>query len=186
MVIINDKIVFVTDSIKGKQFIISAALLIAPKTNDRDLKHDTENIQAFSGQEESTKVPVEIIKQSNPVKTYTKCEETIRNEISGIIEKEAFKYVTSEKLPPNANFPGERCVLALKQQRTEAERFNAIFIGEGHTETKKKYIIQISETVGHKNIKLLISIAIIYKLKLYNQDVSQAYLQGNDLEVDVM
>lgn len=49
----------------------------------------------------------------------------------------------------------------------------------------KYYIIHILKSVRHKNTKVLIYIAIIYELKVWNQDVSQAYIQANDLERDV-
>lgn len=36
-----------------------------------------------------------------------------------------------------------------------------------------------------KNIKVLISMPVIYNLKVWNQDVSQEYIEALDLEIDV-
>lgn len=36
----------------------------------------------------------------------------------------------------------------------------------------------------YKNIKVLNSISVIYNLKVWNQDVHQAYIQAQDLEID--
>lgn len=75
-------------------------------------------------------------------------------------------------------------VVSIKQPVTEAEKYKARFILQGHKCKQKEFIIHISRTVSHKNIKILISISVIYKLNIWNQDVNQAYIQAHDLERD--
>lgn len=79
----------------------------------------------------------------------------------------------------------EYFLLAINQPGTDIEKYKARFIVQGHTEKETQYTIHISKTVRHKNIKFLISIAVIYKLKVWNKDVNQAYIQAHDLERDV-
>lgn len=50
---------------------------------------------------------------------------------------------------------------------------------------KKEFMIHISKTGRHRNIKILVSVAVICKLKLLNQDVNQAYIEENNLERDL-
>lgn len=52
---------------------------------------------------------------------------------------------------------------------------------QGHKDEEKEDIIHISKTVGHKNINILISIAVIHNLNVWNQDVIQAHIQPNHL-----
>lgn len=69
------------------------------------------NIKAFVIQEETTQLPVEILKPSKPRKRSTKFEEAIRSEISGLLKWGAFKYVNRNQLSHNANVLGGRFVL---------------------------------------------------------------------------
>lgn len=75
-----------------------------------------------------------ILKQSDPITRSTKCEGAIRNEITGILAREDFRYVNRNHLPPNENALGGRCLVAIKQPRTEEEIYKAICIVMGHTD----------------------------------------------------
>lgn len=108
------------------------------------------NSKAFQMQEETTQHPVEIFKPSEHRTRSTKCEETIRNEIRGILASGAFKYVNRKQRRPNANVLGGRYLLTIKQPETEAKRYIAIFIVQGHPDKEKENIIHISKTVRHK------------------------------------
>lgn len=42
------------------------------------------------------------------------------------------------------------------------------------------FIIHISMTVSHNNIKALISISVLQKLKLWNMDLNQSFIQAHN------
>lgn len=182
---VSKKIISVTDGIKVREFNITAILPIAPRTGDQDLKHDMTTLQAFVRENGESLYPVEVLKKSDPRTRSDKCKNAINTEIEGLLSRGAFKYVRREDIPHDANILGGRFVLSIKQPNTEEELYKARFIVQGHKDKEKGFIIHISKTVRHKNIKILLTLAATYKLKVKGQDVKQAYIQAHDLARDV-
>lgn len=181
----SKKIITVTDGTKLKPFNISAVLPVAPKTNGSDLRHDMNSLQSSVRENPDIFYPIEIMKASDPRTKSKECQDAIENEISGLLYRGAFKYMDRKALPRDANILGGRFVLSLKQLHTYEERYKARFVVQVHKYKEKEFIIHISKTVRHRNIKILLSIAVIYKLKVWNQDDNQAYIQGHELERDL-
>lgn len=50
---------------------------------------------------------------------------------------------------------------------------------------RNQFNIHITKTVWHKNIKMRISISVTYKLKVWNQDFNQEYIQAHYLQIYV-
>lgn len=70
---------------------------------------------------------------------------------------------------------------AKPQKSTKLESF---FVQE-QKDRIKEFIIQISKRRRHKNIKLLISLPVIYTMNICYQHINQSYIYAYDLERDV-
>lgn len=64
-------------------------------------------------------------------------------------------------------------MLSIKQPGTKVK---SRFIVQCHKDKERELIVHISKTVRQKNIKILISLSVIYELGAWNQDVNQAYI----------
>lgn len=90
-----------------------------------------------------------------------------------------FIYLNKENIR-NPKYRGREIFAIFKQPGIETEKHKVRFIVQGHQVKETKFIIHISITVSHKNIKILISISAIYKLKVCNQNVIEAYIQAHN------
>ena len=73
---------------------------------------------------------------------------------------------------------GGRFVLPLKNIRTGEEMCKARFDVQGHTDSKKSLLFRNSETPQKSYIRTLIATDAISGMRLWTQDISQAYLQS--------
>lgn len=129
---------------------------------------------------------MKLLKPYHP-RTRTKlCNEEINNEISGVLERGTFKYVEKKKLPKESNIIEEYFYY---ESNNQAQKPKNTRLYSFHMDTKKRKsnlsIIHILRKVRHKNIKSFISISVIYKRKVWNNYVNQAYVQAHGLERDV-
>lgn len=76
--------------------------------------------------------------------------------------------------PENENMLEWTFVLSSKLAGTAFEKYEATFIVQGHKDKEKDIIINKSKTLRHKNIEILISVWLLYKFKVSNQDVDEA------------
>lgn len=86
---VSKKIISVTDGINVEPFNTSAVILIAPKSNDRDLQSDMEIMRAFVIRNYQIQDPVEILNPSD-LRTISQNLDAIKSEISGLLAREAF------------------------------------------------------------------------------------------------
>lgn len=89
----SKKIISVTNGIKVKQFNISTLLKIASKSHDGYIISDMENIQAFLTENHHIQFLVKTLKESNPRTKPQRCVNTIKDDISGLVERGTFEYV---------------------------------------------------------------------------------------------
>ena len=176
-----------TDGYKVKQFNITSVLPMAPKSNDIDLQNDIGSIQRYYLTNLlHHQYPSEILQKSDPRYTNKDSTEAITQEINGLLERKAFEFTPLHRLPEDANILGGRFILAIKQPGTPNERYKARFVVQGHKDREKNYIIHTSKTVRHKNIRIMMTITASKKgHKIWLQDVTQAYIQGYDLQREV-
>lgn len=129
-------------------------------------------------------MPVEVLKRFDPRIKSTKCKDAIKDEISVVMEREASEYIENSKSPPPASILGGRFLLAIKQPRkwSNDTKQNVSFKG---TNRKKRNTLYIYKNVTNKNSTIFVSIYVTYKLKIWNQDLTKAYIQAQNLERDV-
>ena len=184
---VSDKIISVTDGEKVKQFNITSVLPMKPRANDTDLTRDMSGIERYYliTQDES-QYPSEILNKSDPRYTCPSSLNAIKQEIEGLLARNAFEFTKLDKIPKNANILGGRFILAIKQPGTTNERYKARFVVQGHKDREKEYIVHTSRTIRHKNIRIMLTItASLDEYTIWLQDVTQAYIQGYDLQRDV-
>lgn len=80
---------------------------------------------------------------------------------------------------------GGRIIMAIGTPNTDNGRNKARFVKEGNNDRGIEYLIHTQKTVGIRNIRLLITLATIHKFEVWYQDVTQAYIKGDNLSWDV-
>ena len=175
------KIISVTDGRKVKQFNISSVLPIAPQSNDADLKHDMEMIDKQEAANVYPTYVTEVIKKSDTRYKSKESKDAIQLEITRLLNRKAFAFVNEKEIPPESNILGGRIILAIKNPNTPTERYKARFIVQGHKDREKEFLIHTSKTIRYKNIRLILTISAAMNFEVWSQDVTQAYIQGENL-----
>ena len=127
----------------------------------------------------------EVLLKSDPRYHNNKSQDAISDEISGLLERQAFAFVHESEIPENANVLGGRMIMAIKNPDTELERYKARFVVQGHRDKEKDILIHTSKTVKYRSKRLMCAIAAILGFNIWNQDVTQAYIQGHPVTRDV-
>lgn len=88
--------------------------------------------------------------------------------------------VWKDDTPKDANIIGERCFLSIKNKDLDKEVNKAKYIVQGHKDIEKGVLVHNSANVKMTSIRILLTLAAIFSLKIWSRDVSQAYLQSSE------
>lgn len=105
-------------------------------------------------------------------------EEAKLKEIEGLVKRGTYEVVLKEDVPVDANILGGRFVLSIKNKDTNEEKFKARFVVQGHTDREKNILVHSSTNLRQSSIRTITALAAIFGLRVWSQDVSQAYLQS--------
>lgn len=96
------------------------------------------------------------------------------------MDKGTFRIVNETTLQPSANILDGIDVLVLKSVGTEEETYKARFAAQKHKNAEKNMIIYSSKNLKQQSIRLMISFRAVYELRLWTQNISQAYIQSRN------
>lgn len=71
---------------------------------------------------------------------------------------------------------GGRFALTIKNKSTQEELYMAIYIVQCHKNQDKYRLVHTSTNLRQISIKLLTALAAVFGLRIWSQDVTQAYL----------
>ena len=101
-------------------------------------------------------------------------------EIQGLLDRGTFKIVEKAMIPDGANILGGRFVLALKDEGTKQETWNARFFVQGYRDKMKTSLVHDAATSKQYSSRILVGLAAIFGFRLFSTDVTQAYLQSSE------
>ena len=180
---IRDKLVFVIRPDGEAQYHISHVIPDPTERGDKELKKLLEYLQELCSNIEDTIPDVAITETlgfRDPRQYSPAFEEAKRVELEGLIQRKAFTVVDKRDVPRDANILGSRFVLAVKEPGTPQEKCKARLVVQGHTDYEKDILVHASPNVRQSSVRVLVSVASIQKMRLWSQDVNQAYLQAEE------
>ncbi len=99
-------------------------------------------------------------------------------EIHNLIKRGTFKAILKEDVPKDGNVLPGRFVLAIKSSIDGKIKCKARFVIGGHRDKLKKFMVHSSSTLQPHSNRLLLTMSLIFKFKIWTSDVRQAYLQS--------
>lgn len=79
---------------------------------------------------------------------------------------------------------GSQIIMAIKNLNTDIEKLKALFVFQWHKERGNNASNIHRKTIYIRNIRLLITLAATYEFEVRNQNVTQSYIQGDDVSQD--
>jgi hypothetical protein len=120
----------------------------------------------------------EVINSDHPAYNKEAAQVAITEEIQGLMDRGTFDIVVRNKLPVDSNIMGSRIVLALKNYKTSEECVNARLVIQGCGDRHGSSIVTDASTVSHFSVRVLLSISVLMKWKVWSKDARQALLQS--------
>jgi Reverse transcriptase (RNA-dependent DNA polymerase) len=120
----------------------------------------------------------ETISSTDPRATSPEAAAAKRKEIAGLIARNTWKIVCKQDVRDSANILGGRFILTIKDVNTGNEFFKARYVVQGHKDREKAQLVHNSTTLMQSSTKLILSFAALFRFRVWNQDVTQAYTQS--------
>lgn len=101
-------------------------------------------------------------------------------EADGLQERGTFKKVRECEVPKGANIVGGRMVYTVKNVGTADEAPKARYVAQGNRDQAKLFVVHNLATLRQRSTRILVSTAANLGLRLFADDITQAYLQSED------
>ena len=172
-------------SVEGKNARLHVGDKYGPRSfNISQLKKATINhnecpLQSQNFFNKSTIYHTEII-QEGDVRTAL-FSDAKRKELDGLIQRGTFKIVIREDIEEESHAPNilpTRFVLAIKHGMDNKLIYKARFVLGGHKDVEKCFQVHSSSNLKMSSIRLILALATILGLSVWNGDVKQSYIQS--------
>ena len=104
--------------------------------------------------------------------------EAKKKEVHGLEKRGTWRIANCNSLPVNANVLGGKFVLTLKNANTLHEEAKDRYVAQGHRDVEKHFLVQNVTALGQSSIKMMLSVASMFRFRVYSLDICQAYLQS--------
>lgn len=187
---IEEKQVFLLINDKEVQFsihqLIPAKEYEEIKNGDRYIKqihHMMKQFKSTSQKEYSTnKDPkiliTEILHPRDPRVKSSEATAAKKKEIESLIKRGTWTVVVEEDIPDDANIMTGHFVITIKNVETNEPIFKARYVIHGNQDDEKDILVHNSTTIRQVSTKIILCLAAIFGFRVWNDDVSQAYLQS--------
>eukprot|EP00168_Porphyra_purpurea_P009873 TRINITY_DN2422_c0_g1_i7.p1 TRINITY_DN2422_c0_g1~~TRINITY_DN2422_c0_g1_i7.p1 ORF type:complete len:645 (-),score=110.77 TRINITY_DN2422_c0_g1_i7:745-2598(-) len=101
-------------------------------------------------------------------------------EVDGLMARDTFRKVHGRDLPRGANVLGGRMVCTIKNVGTPDEAPKARYVAQGNRDQAKQFVVHNLATLRQRSTRVLTSTAANLGLRLFADDITQAYLQSEE------
>ena len=161
-----------------KHFNISQVFPDNSDVDESELSRLKECIKQFKSNPPPGIFVTEVLDMNDPRKDDPRFEEARAIELAGLAEKGAFELVIKEDIAEGSNVLGGRFVLSIKNMNTDKEIYKARFVVQGHKDLDKNYLVYSSSNLKQSSIRIILSIASLFRFHVWSQDITHAYLQS--------
>lgn len=120
----------------------------------------------------------QVLHRSDPRIQSQEMKKAAEAELLGLIDKNTFQLAKLSPLQQkHANIVPTKFVYSLKHEDGKVLAKARFCVG-GHRDAMKGLMVHTSSTVRHSSVRLLLSLAAIFKLGIWTIDIKQAYLQS--------
>jgi Reverse transcriptase (RNA-dependent DNA polymerase) len=120
----------------------------------------------------------ETISSTDPRATSPEAAAAKRKKIAGLIARNTWKIVCKQDVRDSANILDGRFILTIKDVNTGNQFFKARYVVQGHKDCEKAQLVHNSTTLTQSSTNLILSFAALFRFRVWNQDVTQAYTQS--------
>lgn len=120
----------------------------------------------------------EILDSSDPRINSEEAQAAKRKELADLIRRGTWKIIAYDELPDDANIMTGGFVITIKDTETNQPKFKARFVVHGNRDKDKNNLVHTSTTLKHASTRIIIALAACFGLRIWSQDISQAYLQS--------
>lgn len=109
---------------------------------------------------------------------FRKVSQETRGEIHGLLDRETFKFILREDVPPDANILPDRFVLSIKSTEDSETEYKARYVIGGHLDRMKDIMVHSATTLHPQSIRLLLALTAMFGFDIWSADVLLSYLQS--------
>lgn len=121
-----------------------------------------------------------VVPPGDPRLSTTRFRAAAAKEADGLQERGTFKRVKESDVPKGANIVGGRMVYTVKNVGTADEAPKARYVAQGNRDQAKWFVVHNLATLRQRSTRILVSTAANLGLRLFADDITQAYLQSED------
>eukprot|EP00168_Porphyra_purpurea_P011369 TRINITY_DN2896_c0_g1_i1.p1 TRINITY_DN2896_c0_g1~~TRINITY_DN2896_c0_g1_i1.p1 ORF type:complete len:816 (+),score=159.39 TRINITY_DN2896_c0_g1_i1:2887-5334(+) len=122
----------------------------------------------------------EVVPSGDPRLLTARFREAALEKVSGLRDRGKFTVAKTADVPRTASIIGGRFVYTLKNVGTAVELSKALFVGQGHRDRVKDFVVHNTATLRQRFTRLVVSTSANMGWRVYAQDITQAYLQSED------
>lgn len=122
-----------------------------------------------------------VIPAADPLVQTARFQKAARKEVAGLYERGAFRVVKMADVPAGANIISGRFVYTLKNVGSKDEMAKGRYVAQGQSDQAKPFVVHNLATLRQRSTRLLVSTSAILGIRVFAHDITQAYLQSEEL-----